>query len=60
MTDPIIKEKEESRLVVLLISIFPSQKEELERLSEKTDRSIADLCREAITVLLGNYRNIGV
>ena len=59
MADPITT-KEEARLVVLLISIFPAQKEELEKLSEQTKRSIADLCREAITVLIGNYRNMGV
>ncbi len=47
--------KIEKRLVPILVHIFPSQNEALEKLGEKLRRSKSDLIREAVTVLLSNY-----
>ena len=45
---------------ILLISLLPYQKERLEELSKLTGRSQADLCREALTLLFGGYKSMGV
>lgn len=47
---------EEPKFVIMTASIFPIQKEELERISEATSRSVSDLIREAVTVLISNYK----
>jgi len=45
---------------VLFISLLPYQKERLEKLASLTGRPQADLCREALTLLFGAYKGMGV
>ena len=44
----------------LLIRLLPYQKLQLHNLAEATGKTQTELVREAITVLLGQYREMGV
>ena len=49
-------EVKESQYGPFLVLLFPSQKEELEKLSDELGRSQSQLVREAVTGLICLYR----
>ena len=55
MSKPISNKKP---LVPFLISILPYQKRRLKELSEITKKNQSELCREALTILFGIYKDM--
>ena len=45
---------------ILMIRLLPYQKKRLLELADETGKSQSDLVREAISILLGQYKNMGV
>ena len=45
---------------ILLIRLLPYQKQRLHNLAEVTGKTQTELVSEAITILLGQYREMGV